>query len=126
MTKDRITANLPSRDFDVTEAFYAKLGFARVWRDESWMILTHGPFEIEFFPHPELDPTQSWFSACLRAGNFLDLHETWCGLGLAESGDALPRISPEITDFGGGVPRMFFLHDPDGSLWRVMDSGGSQ
>jgi len=123
MSTDRITANLPSRDFDVTEAFYARLGFIRQWRDETWMILTRGPFEIEFFPHPDLEPEQSWFSACLRARDFLGLHEEWRGLGLAESGETLPRISARITDFGGDVPRMFFLHDPDGSLWRVMETG---
>lgn len=125
MSKDRVTANLPSRDFDATETFYARLGFARHWRDETWMNLSRGPFEIEFFPHPDLDPNQSWFSACLRARDFLGLHAEWRGLGLAEHGDTLPRISPEITDFGHGIPRMFFLHDVDGSLWRVMDSGES-
>jgi predicted lactoylglutathione lyase len=31
---DRATPNLPSRDFDATEAFYAPLGFERTWRDD--------------------------------------------------------------------------------------------
>ncbi|MDW5652062.1 hypothetical protein SBT20_27970 [Klebsiella pneumoniae] len=35
---DHVTPNLPSRDFDVTEAFYAKLGFATSWKDRGWMI----------------------------------------------------------------------------------------
>ncbi|MFZ6826685.1 hypothetical protein ACO0TA_31065, partial [Klebsiella pneumoniae] len=42
--------NLPSRDFDVTEAFYAKLGFATSWKDRGWMILQRGGLQLEFFP----------------------------------------------------------------------------
>ena len=41
---DHVTPNLPSRDFDVTEAFYAKLGFATSWKDRGWMILQRGGF----------------------------------------------------------------------------------
>ena len=47
---DHVTPNLPSRDFDVTEAFYAKLGFATSWKDRGWMILQRGGLQLEFFP----------------------------------------------------------------------------
>ena len=63
---DRITANLPSRDFSATEAFYHRLGFSTGFRDEGWMILRRGTLELEFFPHPGLDKWSSWFSACIR------------------------------------------------------------
>lgn len=63
---DRATPNLPSRDFDGTSRFYAKLGFVEGWRDDGWMILKRGSLTLEFFPHPSLDPAQSWFSCCLR------------------------------------------------------------
>lgn len=121
MKKDRVTANLPSRDFDATEGFYGLLGFVRHWRDESWMILSRGPYEVEFFPHPDLNPCESWFSACLRSQDWQALHVEWRNLSIPEDSTSFPRISSEITDFGPGVPRMFFLHDPDGTLWRVME-----
>lgn len=63
---DHVTPNLPSRDFDVTEAFYAKLGFATSWKDRGWMILQRGGLQLEFFPYPDLDPATSSFGCCLR------------------------------------------------------------
>ncbi|MES2145714.1 MAG: bleomycin resistance protein, partial [Pseudomonadota bacterium] len=63
---DRITANLPARDFAATSAFYAALGFAEAYRGEGWMILRRGPLVLEFFPHPDVDPLTSSFSACIR------------------------------------------------------------
>lgn len=119
---DRITANLPSRDFGVTETFYARLGFERAYRDDGWMILTRGAMQVEFFAHPSLDPAASWFSACLRVDDMPGLHAAWLALGLAQDAPTLPRIGVKIADFGGHVPRMFFLHDPDGSLWRVIQN----
>ena len=44
---DHVTPNLPSRDFDVTEAFYM-LGFATSWKDRGWMILQRGGLQLEF------------------------------------------------------------------------------
>jgi len=63
---DRATPNLPARDFDETAQFYEALGFSQTWRDRAWMILTRGSLQLEFFPHPDLDPSASWFSAYLR------------------------------------------------------------
>lgn len=39
---DHATPNLPSRDFEATPLFYARLGFTEIWRDEGWMILERG------------------------------------------------------------------------------------
>nr|MDP9415902.1 bleomycin resistance protein [Pseudomonadota bacterium] len=66
---DRSTPNLPSRDLEATSSFYARLGFAEGWRSDGWMILERGGLMLEFFPHPGLDPAQSWFSCCLRLGD---------------------------------------------------------
>ncbi|HHU3024926.1 hypothetical protein ACK4RQ_19805, partial [Proteus mirabilis] len=76
---DHVTPNLPSRDFDVTEAFYAKLGFATSWKDRGWMILQRGGLQLEFFPYPDLDPATS--IAWLLHGQKLD---AWgfVGMGL--------------------------------------------
>ena len=71
---DRITANLPSRDFAATIAFYGQLGFAVTYRDPHWLILERGLLEIEFFPYPDLDPASSSFSACIRVDDLAALH----------------------------------------------------
>ena len=63
---DRATPNLPSRSFDVTEAFYAAFGFERTFRDEGWLILVRGGLQLEFFQAPDLDPSSSSSMCCLR------------------------------------------------------------
>jgi catechol 2,3-dioxygenase-like lactoylglutathione lyase family enzyme len=118
---DYATPNLPSRDFSVTAAFWARLGFAEDWRDDGWMILSRGRMEVEFFPHPGLDPRQSWFSACLRVDDLDGLYREWQGLGLSGDPQAIPRLGPVTHD--PPVPRMFALIDPDGSLIRVLENG---
>ena len=113
---DRVTANLPARSFDETERFWTALGFERAHRDDGWMILVRGSLEIEFFPHPELDPTDSWFSACVRAADIDALHGAW--RSAVTPGDGVARITdPRDEPFG---LRMFALIDPNGSLVRCM------
>ncbi|MBT8152968.1 bleomycin resistance protein [Epibacterium ulvae] len=123
MTGAQITANLPSRDFDRTEAFYHRLGFATAYRDGNWMILTYGDTQVEFFPHPDLAPADSWFSACLRVADITPLYARWSKLGLATDAPAAPRLG-DVIPVRGTVPRMFPLIDPDGTLWRVIDLKG--
>lgn len=117
---DRITANLPARDLAATSAFYAALGFAEAFRDESWMILHRGPLVLEFFPHPELDPKASWFSACIRIDDPDALLAEWRGAGLPADRTSIPRLTGFFRQ--GRAPRMFALVDPDGSLLRVIDN----
>ena len=116
----RITANLPSRDFGRTAEFYERLGFEPLYRDAGWMILARDGMMVEFFPHPELDPRESWFSACLRLPAIDDLHAAWSGLGLPTDPREIPRLTAPSGP-NGNVPRMFALIDPDGSLWRVLE-----
>jgi len=119
-SNDRITANLPSRDFDRTVAFYDELGFDVTYRDEGWLILSRGPLVLEFFPHPALEPTQSWFSACIRVGDLDRLHADFTTADLPIDSTSIPRIgAPEVH---AGVPRMFFLVDCDGNLLRCIDN----
>ena len=117
---DRITANLPARDLGATEAFYARLGFATSFRDDGWMILDRGEMELEFFPHPELDPAASWFSACIRVDDPDALHSEWSRIGLPADTTSIPRLTGFFRP--GSAPRMFALIDPDGSLLRVIDN----
>lgn len=116
----RATPNLPSRDFDATEAFYARLGFERRYRDAGWMILSRGAAVVEFFPHPRLAAGQSWFSACLRAPEIEPLFAEWSDLGLSRNPRDIPRLTG-IERVGRDGPRLFALVDPDGSLWRVIE-----
>lgn len=117
---DRITANLPSRDFAATSAFYGRLGFAESYRDGGWMILKRGPLVLEFFPHPEVDPYASWFSACIRVDDPDALLAEWQGAGLPADDRAIPRLTGFFKP--GAAPRMFALVDADGSLLRVIDN----
>ena len=117
---DRITANLPARDLAATAAFYGRLGFSETFRDDGWMILTRGPLMLEFFPHPELDPWSSWFSACIRVDDPDALLAEWRQAGLPSDHTSIPRLTGFFKH--GGAPRMFALVDPDGSLLRVIDN----
>jgi len=114
-----LQANLPSRDFEVTEAVYKRLGFDVEHRGAGWMILSRGDSWVEFFTHFELDPKTSWFSACLRLDNVDTLYAEWSALGLSDADGAFPRLKPPFSV--PDAPRMFVLVDPDGTLWRVME-----
>lgn len=119
---DRITANLPSRDFDMTLGFYGALGFDVALRGEDWMILTRGGLELEFFRHPDLDPRESWFSACVRVDDPEGLRDAWKRVGLSEAESDIPRLTGFFTP--KDAPRMFAVIDPDGSLLRVIENEG--
>ena len=123
MPADRITANLPSRDFTATAAFYAALGFEPGFRDDGWMILNRGPLELEFFPWPDLDPYASNASACVRVDDLDGLLTSWRDAGLSANPCHFPRLTGVVKH--PGVPRMFALVDPDGSLLRVLENGGA-
>jgi catechol 2,3-dioxygenase-like lactoylglutathione lyase family enzyme len=124
MQADRITANLPSRDFAATEAFYAALGFQRDYRDTGWMILSRGPLEVEFFPWADLDPFASNASACVRVADLDGLLSQWRSAGLSDNPRAIPRLTGIVKH--PGVPRMFALVDADGSLLRVLENEGAR
>lgn len=113
---ERITANLPARDFHETAQFYEALGFTVTFRDEGWMIMARGPLEIEFFPHSMLKLSESWFSACVRVENADALYAAWSNLGLPEKG--IPRMTSPNDEAWGF--RAFTLIDPNGSLLRCM------
>ena len=70
--RDRALPNLPSRDLDATEAFYAGFGFERSFRDDGWMILRRGDLQLEFFPFVELDPADAMNSGAVHASHVPD------------------------------------------------------
>ena len=120
MRPDRITANLPSRSFAATIAFFARLGFGIAYEGKDWLILSRGTMEIEFFPYPDLIPTDSWFSACIRVDDLDGLWSAWTDIGLPQDDKSIPRITGVVQM--PDVPRMFALIDPDGSLLRCLDN----
>ena len=115
---DLATPNLPSRDFDATLAFYARLGFRTEFRDNGWMILKRGELMLEFFPHPELDPLASWFSCCLWLDDLTGFYAQCKAAGIPEANKGYPRLhAPQAQAWGG---TMSALIDPDGSLLRLI------
>jgi catechol 2,3-dioxygenase-like lactoylglutathione lyase family enzyme len=121
---DRATANLPSRDLDATAAFYGTLGFEVGFKDDGWMILERGSLELEFFPMPDLDPAESWFSACLRVDDLDGLYAAFQQAGLPGDAGSIPRLTPPRNEPYG--LRMFALIDPDGSLIRCIDNRSTE
>ncbi len=115
---DMITANLPSRDFTATAAFYARLGFDVAFQDDGWMILRRGDQLVEFFPHPDLDPKTSWFSACLRVDDIDATYTAFANAGLTNNSSTQSPLTP--PEYITPTIRMFAFTDQDGSLWRCL------
>jgi catechol 2,3-dioxygenase-like lactoylglutathione lyase family enzyme len=117
---DHATPNLPSRDFGVTERFYAVLGFETGWRDEGWMILDRGTVKLEFFPYPDLDPMSSSFSCCLRLDDIDTFYAAAIAAGLPETCFGHPRLNPPRVEASG--MRIAYMVDPDGTLLRLVQN----
>lgn len=121
---DRVTANLPARDFEATAAFYEALGFVASYKDGLWMILRRGALELEFFPYPDLDPRMSSFSACVRVDDLDALYADFRKALLPDDGRSIPRMDSPWTEAFG--LRFFALVDLDGSLVRCIDNRSTE
>jgi hypothetical protein len=96
---DAATPNLPSRDFEKTARFYMALGFSEGWRDAGWMILKRSDLTLEFFLHPDLDPSASWFSCCLRLDDLDSFYATCKDAGVPEGSKGQPRLhAPKVEE----------------------------
>lgn len=115
---DFATPNLPARDFDATERFYACFGFTTDYRSPGWMILSRGGLQLEFFPYPDLDPATSSFGSCLRLAD-LDAFVADCvAAAVPVTRTGWPRLQLPTVDVSG--LRIGYLVDPDGSLLRLI------
>ncbi|MCT9820795.1 bleomycin resistance protein [Microbacterium sp. W1N] len=116
---DRAVPNLPSRNFDATEAFYSSFGFERAFRDDGWMILVRGSLQLEFFPHPALDPAKSDFMCSLRVANVDELFEAIIRAGVNVGSIGVPRLHAVRTQPWG--LRAGYLIDLDGTQLALIE-----
>lgn len=117
--RDRALPNLPSRDLDATEAFYAGFGFERRFRDEGWLILRRGELQLEFFPFPELDPAESASRCTIRVADVDELADAIAASGVAVAEQGFPRLH-EVRRQDWGL-RAGHLVDPDGNLLTLIE-----
>ncbi|HEY0777268.1 MAG TPA: VOC family protein [Gemmatirosa sp.] len=118
-----MTPTLPSRDLAATSAFYARLGFREVFRDAGWLIVARDVLQLEFFPHPDLDPWANYAGCCLRVADARALHDAFSAADLSVDPRALPRLTPPIDRPWGF--REFALVDADGNLLRGLERLGA-
>lgn len=112
--------NLPSRDFEATALFYAKLGFIETWRDDGWMILGRGDRLPESFPHPGLDPATSGFSRCFRRADVGAFFDAVRAAGIPEQTTGWPRAHQPKREARGGL--VGALVAPNGALIRLIQT----
>lgn len=117
--QDFATPNLPSRDFEVTVAFYGSLGFVVDYRSPSWMILSRDGLMLEFFPWSDFDPSTSSFGACLRLQRLDEFVDACLAAPVPAQSAGWPRLSLPRNEASG--ERIGYLIDPDGSLLRLVD-----
>ena len=101
-------------------AFYGRLGFETVYRDEGWIILRAGTLQVEFFPWPDLDPLANAASCCLRLDDVDAFCSQCAAAGIAETTVGWPRIHPPRIEASG--MRIGALVDPDGTLLRLVQN----
>ncbi len=117
---DRAVPNLPSRDFEVTIAFYGAFGFEVDYRDDGWLSLRRGPIELDFFLFPDLVPEESSYMCSVRVDDVDDLHRSIRAAGVADATAGMPRLTPvELRRWGR---RAAFLIDPDGTQLHLMQN----
>ena len=121
---DHATPNLPSRHYDDTIAFYAKLGFTVRWHDSGWLIMENSGLVLEFFRYPDIDPATSSFGCCLRLDDVHVFYETCRSAGIAEKTTGFPRLRPPKREDSGMT--IGYLVDPDGSLLRLVQNSDDE
>ncbi|MGO4146377.1 bleomycin resistance protein [Paenarthrobacter sp. YAF11_1] len=117
--RDLAVPNLPSGNFDVTEAFYGGFGFERRFRDQGWMILARAGLQLEFFPAPGLDPYSSSFMCCLRVADVDELYAAILQSGVPVTTAGMPRLHPVRRQTWG--LRAGYLIDPDGTQLTLIE-----
>ncbi len=107
---------LPSRDFDVTEAFYRKLGFEAFRHEDQYLIVNRDRIELHFFPYAAHSPETCNHGAYLRPADVDAISSEVAALDLSST-DGVPRFAP-AEDKPWGM-REAVIWDPDGNLLRI-------
>lgn len=117
---DFAAPNLPSRDFDLTIAFYGGFGFEVSYRDDDWLILRRGTVQLEFFPFPGLVPEQGSFMCSIRVDDVDELYQQIRASGIAEATRGMPRLHPVTMQHWG--QRVGYLVDLDGTQLHLIEN----
>ena len=106
---------VPARDFALSQAFYAAIGFATLYRDDELAILDHDGAGILLQDYY----VQSWAENCMCQLFVADLDDWWRRTaGLVERFAVQPPRAPTMQPHG---MRVGFLFDPCGVLWHVSE-----
>lgn len=116
---DRANPALPARDLAATADFYGRLGFEVVHHDETWLRVRRGSIELEFFPHPTLDPSASDHQCVLRVTDVDALHAAFAAAGVPQSATGIPRLTPVAVQAWG--QRAAYLVDLDGTQLALVE-----
>ncbi len=113
---EKLCPVLPTRDIAAAEAFWARLGFFTVYRqDAQYLLMKREGAEVHFFHHPKLDPAANDDGAYLRPSDIRALSAEWAALGLPAKD--IPCFEP-VQDKPWGMAELALV-DPDGNLIRA-------
>lgn len=112
---EKLSPILPARDIAATEAFWQRLGFATVYRDDEYLLQKREGAEVHFFLQSTLNPFTCDHSAYLRPFDIDALDAEWATLGLPASG--IPRLERAANKPWG--MRELALLDLNGNLIRA-------
>lgn len=113
---EKLSPVLPSCDIDATEAFWARLGFATVYKERAEYLLTRrDAAEVHFWLNPALEPGRNDAGAYLRPSDVDALDAEWGALGLPAAG--APRLV-RVEDKPWGMRELAVI-DADGNLIRA-------
>ena len=115
---EKLSPVMPSKNIDLTEAFYHKIGFETVYKtkDPGYLLLKRQAAELHFFHQPAHDPATSQHGAYLRPSDIDAFSDELLALGLP-SDTGFPRFQP-VEDKAWGM-REATLWDLDGHLLRA-------
>jgi hypothetical protein len=89
---EQICPILPSQNLAVTEEFYRRLAFDKVFSDGKYMLMNRDKIEVHFFLNPEHDPKTCDHGTYLRPADIDALSHEIAVLKLPTAG--IPRFVP--------------------------------
>jgi catechol 2,3-dioxygenase-like lactoylglutathione lyase family enzyme len=112
---EKLSPILPCRDIAATAAFWARLGFGAVYRDEDYLLLKREGAEVHFWRKPALVPAENDAGAYLRPSDIRALDAEWGALCLP--GEGIPRLE-RLAVKPWGMAELALV-EPDGNLIRA-------